>query len=276
MSQEAVDSAIEKFKKSDEKVTVRLNPINHEGVIYRYAVYTKNKQVVGSIIVTIDGKVLPLDQIKDVLWIAVEVHGTELFLMGDASKWAKGSTKLFKRQLEILNKVENSFDLPADIKKSFAQFKSVPKTLQEEQEKLTQAVQEGVEYNLSQKDQEITIDTDKRMTEYFRTIRLSKYQQLNIMVATHEERKKLLDYLKDKVSIMQPKKWVLYKDLKAQDRSFSVSGSNFQAYEDAKKDIWGEKAGKEAFKGTMKRNRNPKVLGSKKGKSALKSKRTRK
>ncbi|HZK56084.1 MAG TPA: hypothetical protein VFC84_18155 [Desulfosporosinus sp.] len=276
MSQELVESAIEKFRNSDEKVAVRLNPINHEGVIYRYAVYTKNKQVVGSIIVTIDGKILPLDQIKDVLWMALEVYGTELFLMGDASKWAKGSTKLFKRQLEILSKVENSFDLPADIKKSFAQFKSVPKTLQEEQEKLAQAVQEGVEYNLSQKDQEITIDTDKRMTEYFRTIRLSKYQQLNIMVVTDEDRKKLIAYLGGKVSIMQPKKWLLYKDLKAQDRSFSVSGSNFQAYEDAKKDIWGEKAGKEAFKGTMKRNRNPKVLESKNRKSAPKTKRKRK
>lgn len=199
MSQELVESAIEKYRNSDEKVAVRLNPINHEGVIYRYVVYTKNNQVVGSIIVTTHGKVLPLDQIKGVLWIAVEVYGTALFIMGDASKWAKGSTKLFKRQLEILNKVENSFDMPAYIKNSFAQFKSVPKTLLEEQEKLALAVQEGVKYNLSQKDQEITTDTDKKMTEYFRTIRLSKYQQLNIMVVTHEDRKKVLDYLKGQV-----------------------------------------------------------------------------
>ncbi|MHB8074228.1 hypothetical protein [Desulfosporosinus fructosivorans] len=42
-------------------------------------------------------------------------------------------------------------------------------------------------------------------------------------------------------------------------QAFSVSPADLQAHEDVLDDIYGEAASKEVFKGTMKRNRNPKV-----------------
>jgi len=252
-----VEAIVEKFKNTGEEAELYRTPIKHQGVVYRYAAYKKNNQVVGQIIVTTDGKVLSLNQIREVLWIAVGVNSTATYIVGELRQWAQAPTESLRKQLAVLNSVEKSFDMPDVIKISFDQFKNVPKTLLEEQAKLVQAVQEGVEYNKAIL--EITIETDKRMTEYWKRIMGSKYKQHVSMVDTYEDRKKVLDYLKGQVTIFKPKKWMLFNDLKAQHQAFSVSPADLRAHEDVKGDIYGEAASKEVFKGTMKRNRNPKV-----------------
>jgi hypothetical protein len=252
-----VEDTVEKFKNKGEQVETYKTPINYDDVVYHYAVYRKNNQVVGQIIVTTDGKVPHLDQIKEVLWIVVGVNSTVSSIWGEFREWAQAPTELLRRQSWVLNSVEKSFDMSGGIQKSFAQFKNVPSTLLEEQIKMVQAVKEGVEYNNNM--QEITVETAKRMTEYWKRIMGSKYKQHVSMVDTYDDRKKVLNYLKGQVTIFQPKKWMLYSDLKAQHRAFSVSPSDLKAHKDVKDDIYGEAASKEVFKGTMERNRNPKV-----------------
>lgn len=257
MSHESVEAAMEKFRNAGETGEVYGTPINHEGGVYFYAVYKKDNHAVGVIIVTADGEVLSLDQIKEVLYIALGAYSTALIIMGEFRQWAQAPTELLKKQIGVLTKVESSFDLPDDIGKAFAQFKNVPKTLLEEQEKLVIAVQEGVKYN--QNILEITSDTERRMTEYFIRIMGCKYKQHVSMVDTYEDRKKVLDYLKGQVTMFQPKKWLLYNDLKAQHQAFSVSKADLQAHEDVKDDIYGQEARKEVFKQTLRTARNPKV-----------------
>lgn len=252
-----VEDAVEKFKNKGEQVEIYKTPINYNDVVYHYAVYRKNNQVIGQIIVTTDGKVPLLDQIKEALWMVVGVNSTVSSFWGEFREWAQAPTELLRRQLWVLNSVEKSFDMSDGIQKSFAQFKNVPSTLLEEQIKMVQAVKEGVEYNNNM--QEITVETAKRMTEYWKKIMGSKYKQLVSMVDTYDDRKKVLNYVKDQVTIFKPKKWMLYSDLKAQHRSFSLSPADLKAHKDVKDDIYGEAASKEVFKGTMERNRNPKV-----------------
>ncbi|MEK6264315.1 MAG: hypothetical protein N2B06_06040 [Clostridium sp.] len=252
-----VEDTVEKFKNKGERVEIYKTPINYDDVVYHYAVYRKNNQVIGQIIVTTDGKVPLLDQIKEVLWMVVGVNSTVSSFWGEFREWAQTPTELLRRQLWVLNSVEKSFDMSDDIQKSFAQFKNVPSTLLEEQIKMVQAVKEGVEYNNAM--QEITVETAKRMTEYWKKIMGSKYKQHVSMVDTYDDRKKVLNYVKDQVTIFKPKKWMLYSDLKAQHRSFSLSPADLKAHKDVKDDIYGEAASKAVFKGTMERNRNPKV-----------------
>jgi len=252
-----VETKVEEFKNAGEDVEIYKTPISYEGAIYHYATYKKKNKVLGQIVVTADGKVLPLEQIKEVLLIAFEVNSMATVILGEFKKWRKAPTKLLKRQLWVLNSVEKSFDMPDDIRKSFAQFKSVPTILLEEQLKLVQAVQDGIDYNNNIL--EITADTAIRMREYLRRIMGSKNKQQVSMVVTYEDRKKVLEYLKGQVSIFQLNKWMHYNDMLAQHRAFLVSPEDILAYEEGKGDICGEIANIEVFKGTMKSNRNPKM-----------------
>jgi hypothetical protein len=69
----------------------------------------------------------------------------------------------------------------------------------------------------------------------------------------------VLNYVKDQATIFKFEKWMLYSDLKAQHRSFSLIPSDLKAHKDVKDNIYGQAASKEVFSGTMERNRNPKV-----------------
>ena len=96
-----VEATVEKFKNIGEEVEIYRTPINHEGVVYRYASYKKNNQVVGQIIVTTDGKVLPLARIKKVPWIAVGVNSTAMYISGELRQWAQAPTAVLKKQLRV-------------------------------------------------------------------------------------------------------------------------------------------------------------------------------
>lgn len=253
-----VVETIKRFQKPFETRELFNYPAKDGDTLYFYAVFKRWKKVVGTILVREDGEAPPKTQIRDILWMVASTNYTAHFFLKEGWRWAQAPEWVLKELIDLLEKVERAYrrEMPPDVQEALDVFKSVPRIHLETQAEIRQAVHEAIQYYRSMR--YFTKEAAHKIEEYLRRVLWNKFQQHESQIQTYAARKKVLAYLKSRVSIFRPRMWWLYRRLVVHHQGLTASRKEREIQEEIRTDIYGEKGRPEAFeKEALPINRNP-------------------
>ncbi|PTX47239.1 hypothetical protein C8P63_1535 [Melghirimyces profundicolus] len=210
-----------------------------------------------------DGTTPPIEEAEEPLRLLVFADGINRNLYFKGGKWAIRPIDSWLTLRNILSKIEEKLDmpnLPEEMQSTFQAFQSVPDTVLEKQEQIRFVTKkwEGIYNNDLLKHRILTTEIYEKLNECFEKLIESVFLQHDVQLATREDRKAFLKYLRSRALRSFPL-MVLYIRLKMHHHfiDFGVTREDEASHKRVRNDLTRDKGSEEQFKEIIAITRNP-------------------
>ncbi|MFD1407750.1 hypothetical protein ACFQ49_06200 [Kroppenstedtia eburnea] len=249
------------YKQPGESYEIFVTRTKYNNELYYYAVYRKNKKIMGRVIVREDGMVPFHQDVEGILRVTVGVNSkmAQFFTLG--SRWAYTVDQVWHDQEKLLIQMyqEHEREMPEEVKNDFQKFIDVPRGILKEYKVIQESYQSAKQlYKEMEQRGEITDQTidEKLDIEWIKMFHAKNNQHL-LGLNSEESRERVIRFLSKKIPLWDlVGRWRLQK-IKSLHRRMRFNKRERQDVLDVQDDVARIKVGEEEFQKMLATTRNP-------------------